>query len=69
MQCKKHDCDPNATDCCAKHIIYLQLDCKEHDCDPNATDCCAKHIIYLQLDCKEQSPLCTKQLKLLVTSA
>jgi hypothetical protein len=29
MQCKKTDCDPDATDCCAKHIIDLQLDFKE----------------------------------------
>ena len=25
-QCKKPDCDPDATDCCARHIIDLQPD-------------------------------------------
>ena len=29
MQCKKSDCDPNGTDCCAKCVIDLQLDFKE----------------------------------------
>jgi hypothetical protein len=29
MQCKKPDCNPDATNCCAKHIIDLQLDFKE----------------------------------------
>lgn len=29
MQCKKPDCDPNGTDCCAKCVIDLLLDFKE----------------------------------------
>ena len=29
MQCKKPDCDPDATDCCAKHILDLQPDFQE----------------------------------------
>jgi len=29
MQCKKPDCNPDATDCCAKRIIDLQPDFKE----------------------------------------
>jgi len=29
MQCKKPDCNPDATDCCAKCIINLQLAFKE----------------------------------------
>ncbi len=29
MQCKKPDCDPDATNCCAKRIIDLQPDFKE----------------------------------------